>query len=257
MKKLLVLWSLLLLPLLAMAQEAYDVIYLNNGNIVKGQIISSSDSKVQIRATNGEEYSFDRVAIRRIDNGEQLNMIPKAPKSQFVDHSESVKGFWAAADLLGGVSVDHDSAIKSTFPVELQITFGYRFSEFLQVGVGAGFRHYIDNKMARCYHNDKKEWENYGWSFPIYGQARGLFYSGQSRTVVPFWQMTVGHSINDGFMLSPGLGLRFGSRERHHFNLGIGYTAQWTRLYNDDPTAGSCHKFGALHILQLRVGYQF
>lgn len=256
MKKSLIFWMLLLLPCWAMAQEAHDVIYLNNGNIVKGQITASGDTTVQIRATNGESYTFDRVAIRRIDNGEQLEALPKAPKSRYKDHSELTKGFWAAADLMFGANVEHQYSISGAMPLDLQFTFGYRFSEFLQVGVGAGFRYYFDNAKARVYFNDKGQLEDYAWSFPVYGQLRGLFYSGQSRSVVPFWQLSVGHTFNDGFMCSPALGLRFGSAERNHFNLGLHYTAQWT-LHNLNMDGGPNYKFGPLHLLQIRLGYQF
>lgn len=247
---------LLVAPVVVSAQQAVDVIYLNNGNIVKGEITSSNDTSVAIRSTNGELYTFERVAIRRIDNGEQLASYPKAPKSRYVDHSEREKGFWAAVDFMAGANVEHEYGISGAVPLDLQVTFGYRFSEFLQVGVGAGFRYYANNDQARCYHNSKGEYENYGWAFPIYGQLRGLFYSGQSRSVVPFWQLTAGHTVNDGFMCSPALGLRFGTAERHHFNLGLHYTAQWTQL-QADASGGHLHRFGPLHILQLRLGYQF
>ncbi len=254
MKRLFLIWSLALLPLFALAQRANDVIYLNNGNIVKGEIVSSDKTKVTVRTPAGSTLTYDRVAIRRIDNGEQIENLPAAPESRYRDYASSTKGFWAAAELAGGVSIDHDSAIKSTYPVDLHFTFGYRFSEYLQVGVGVGFRHYFDGKMARCYLNDKDECENYKWAFPIYANLRGLFLSGQSRSVVPYWSVEAGHAINDGFMASPTLGLRFGTMERHHFLLGLSYTAQYTRLWGD---AEPGYKFGCLHVLQLKLGYQF
>jgi len=256
MKKFLTLLILLGLTLTVSAQEAYDVIYLNNGNIIKGQITASGDTTVQIRATNDEQYTFDRVAIRRIDNGEQLEKFPKAPRSRYKDFSEQSKGFWAGVDLMAGANVDHQYSISGSVPIDLQFTFGYRFSEFLQLGVGGGFRFYANNDQARSYRNSQGKYEDYGWAFPLYGQARGLFYSGQSRSVVPFWQMSIGHTFNDGFMLSPALGLRFGSAERHHFNLGLHYTAQWT-WHRTDLIGGPAREFGPLHILQLRFGYQF
>lgn len=256
MRKASIILILLLLPMWLSAQT-HDVIYLNNGNIVKGEITASSDSTVQISATNGEKYTFDRVAIRKIDQGQQLESWPQAPKSRYVDHAEKTKGFWAAADMMFGANVEHELGISGSMPLDLQFTFGYRFSELLQVGVGGGFRYYFNNDRARCPHNSKGEYEDYGWTFPVYAQARGLFYSGQSRTVVPFWQLSVGHTFNDGFLCSPAVGLRFGSAERHHFNLGLHYTAQWTMRNHDAYGDGHLCNFGPLHILQLRVGYQF
>ncbi len=264
MKRLFLIFSLALVPLFALAQQANDVIYLNNGNIVKGEILSSDKTKVTMRTTTGSTYTYNRVEIRRIDNGEQVENMPSAPESRYRDYSSSTKGFWAAAELAGGLSIDHDSAIKATYPVDLHFTFGYRFSEFLQVGVGVGFRHYFDGKMARCYIDGKQEREDflagkckpedYQWAFPIYANVRGLFLSGQSRSVVPYWSVEAGHAINDGFMASPTLGLRIGDMERHHFLVGLSYTAQYTRLWGK---ADHSYKFGCLHVLQLKLGYQF
>lgn len=255
MKRLLWILSLSLMPLFASAQQARDVIYLNNGNIVSGEIVSSDDLSVTIRNAAGETATYRRVTIRRIDNGQEAERLPQAPQSRYRDYSSAEKGFWAAAELAGGITVDHDSAIDMAYPVDLTFTFGYRFSEYLQVGVGAGFRYYVENSNARIYRSGDK-YEDYEWAFPIYGNLRGVFLSGQSRRVVPYWSVSVGHTINDGFMASPTLGLRFGAMERHHFLLGLSYTAQQTRLHRA-VDGGPISQFGCLHILQLKLGYQF
>ena len=256
MKKLFLFLGLVLWSIQASAQETNDVIYLNNGNIVKGEIVASGDSTVQIRTANGDLHTFDRVTIRKIDQGQQLEAWPKAPKSRYKDLSDQSKGFWAGVDLMFGANVEHEFGISGSMPLDLQVTFGYRFNEYLQVGAGAGFRYYFNNDQARAYVNSEGKYEDYGWSFPVYGQLRGLFFSGQSRTTVPFWQMSVGHTFNDGFMLSPALGLRFGSTERNHFTLGLHYTAQWTWL-RTNLEGGPSREFGPMHLLQLRLGYQF
>lgn len=255
MKRLLWILALSLAPLFALAQQARDVIYLNNGNTVAGTIVSSDNLSVTVRTASGEALTYRRGEIRKIDGGEELERMPQAPRSHYRDYTEAKKGFWAAVELGGGVSVDHDSSVDTTGPVDLTFTFGYRFSEFLQVGVGAGFRYYIENANARVYCSGGK-YEDYGWAFPVYGNLRGVFISGQSRRVVPYWSVSVGHTFNDGFMASPTLGLRFGAQERHHFLLGLGYTAQQTRLH-DLVEGGVSRRFGCLHLLQLKLGYQF
>lgn len=255
MKRLLWILVLSLSPLLAPAQQARDAVYLNNGNTVTGEIVSSDDLSVTIRTASGETLTYRRGEIRKIDGGEELERMPQAPRSRYRDYTVAEKGFWAAVELGGGISLNHDSSVDMTAPIDLTCTFGYRFSEFLQVGVGAGFRCYVRNSHARIEGSGNK-YEDYGWAFPVYGNLRGVFISGQSRRVVPCWSVSVGHTFNDGFMVAPTLGLRFGSLERHHFLLGLGYTAQQTKL-NDPVEGGVSHRFGCLHLLQLKLGYQF
>ena len=254
MKKSLIIWILLLFPVWAMAQHAHDTIYLNNGNIVEGVIVSANDAKVSIQTRSGEVLTYDRITIRKIDNGEETARTPRVPHSRYRNYTAVTRGFWGAVEVSGGCSADHDPAIQTVVPVELQLTGGYRFNEFIQVGVGVGFRNYIDNAKARYYINSDGDYEaDYGWAFPIYVNARGLFLSDQSRTAVPYWSVSMGHTINDGFLFSPTFGLRIGSRERHHFLLGLGYTAQYTRLKAVDTP----YKYGCLSLLQLKLGYQF
>jgi len=40
----------------AFAQRNQDVVYLNNGNVVKGIILKRTDSVLEIKASNGETY---------------------------------------------------------------------------------------------------------------------------------------------------------------------------------------------------------
>ncbi len=254
MKRLILLLSLMLASATLYAQQAYDVVYLNNGNIVKGEIISSTDSQVQIKATNGETYTFRMVEVRRIDNGEQLAITPEVGKSiRYTDFSESDKGYWASVDLGLGVALDkyNKNSTAPALPIDLNVTMGYRFNEFLMIGIGGGVRYYAIQDDLRF--NHEMDNEDFAWAFPLYGQLRGAFISGKSRSVVPYWQFSAGHTFNDGLMLQPVLGLRFGTETRHHFTLALSYTAQQGWKYQGVETL----KNGYLHLMQLKLGYQF
>lgn len=78
MRKLLFLvCATLLCSKIVYAQEYRDVIYLNNGNIIQGSIISKTESEIQTAAINGETYTFRNVEINKIDKGERLSKFPK------------------------------------------------------------------------------------------------------------------------------------------------------------------------------------
>lgn len=253
MKKIIIISLFILSFVAANAQNTQSVIYLNNGNVIKGEIVASSSTKVEIKTTSGEIYSYKPVEIRRIDNGESLNNVPATKDKCYTEYFEREKGYWAAADLGVGVTLDryNKNNTEPAIPIDLNLTMGYRFNEFITIGIGGGARFYAHQHRQRL-NNEKKD-RGYAWSFPVYGQVRGAFISGHSRTIVPYWQFAVGYTFRDGFMIQPTMGLRFGSAVRNHFTLALGYTAQESLIYTN------AYKFenGFLHMMQLKFGYQF
>lgn len=270
MKRLLCLALLTLVAAGAAAQQkADDILYLNNGNVVKGVIVDQQEGRyVKIVTADGSAYRYDAGQIRAIESGDVRVDAPRAPRSRFRDPARRTRGFWAGIELSGGASVSPD--YNSMFPVELAVIPGYRFSEFFAVGVGFGFRHYFRNANMRYDRvfsggaNSGKELvsdDNYAWAFPIYLDLRGSFLSSKSRRVVPYWSLDAGYTINDGVFVSPTLGLRIGDRVRHHFIIGINYLGQDADLkapgLDSRPGLGDGHERRFIHALRLKLGYQF
>lgn len=154
-------------------------------------------------------------------------------------YSEMNTGFWISADAEGGVSlrISH----KNSAIAGLNISGGYRFSEFLKVGIGFGGRYYFDNNALR--YND------FEMSFPVYATVRGNFISGEHRTVVPYYSFDLGGAIRDGFMVRPTVGIRVGEFTRNAFLVGLTYTGQQLRLPD--------YKKEMVSFLSLRLGYEF
>ncbi|MBQ5719576.1 MAG: hypothetical protein IIV65_03400 [Alistipes sp.] len=253
MKKIIILSLFLLGFVTAYAQNTQSVIYLNNGNVIKGEIVASSSTKVEIKTTNGEVHSYKPVEIHKIDNGESLNNVPATKEKRYTEYFECEKGYWAAVDLGLGVILDryNKNNTEPAIPIDLNLTMGYRFNEFIMIGVGGGARFYAHQHRQRL--NAEKKDRGYAWSFPLYGQLRGAFISGYSRTIIPYWQLSVGYAFRDGFMVQPAVGLRFGSAVRNHFTLALGYTAQESLIY----TNADKFQNGFMHMMQLKFGYQF
>lgn len=134
------------------------------------------------------------------------------------DYSVSGTGFWAAAQLSGAYSAflgKHNTPIT-----ELDAVVGYRFNQWLRVGVGIGARYYIENSRLRD--NSVK------WSMPLYLNVRGNILDDTYRTVVPYYSVDLGGAVRDGFMARPTIGLRIG-QPRSSFLVGVTYTAQKLR----------------------------
>lgn len=218
--------------------NAETVVYLNNGNIVRGQIINTVPNvRIKIKADNGSVYEYKMTEVREIKSGEVITP-EESSRRKYVDYEDNDKGFWWAAELSGGPSVFYEKANMGYS--QLAIVGGYRFNDFIRAGVGLGARYYIDNKKVRAKSN--------AWSFPIYANLRGNFMPQDVRRVVPYWSVDVGATIRDGFFFSPTLGVRFGGK-RSNMLVGISYTGQTmdTKWESDKMVS----------LLSAKIGYEF
>lgn len=240
MKKLL-LGTLMFLFSMAMSaqQQALDVIYLNNGNIVKGEIIELKENiSVKIQSVNGEVYEYKMTEVRDIkNNGDPI--MPKQPKrAKYTKYTEQETKYWYSAEASSGISLIYSE--RNIGLAQFNVTNGYRFNEYLKVGLGIGFRYYIVNGRQRKSSNP--------WVFPIYLDVRGNFQSQEVRRIVPYWSLDTGATIRDGFFVSPTLGLRFGGK-RSNILLGVSYTGQ------SMDTKDKHNDF--LNFVSVKMGYEF
>ena len=83
--------------------------------------------------------------------------------------------------------------------------------------------------------------------------VRGNFISQADRSMVPYWSVNVGSAINDGFFITPTLGLRFGE-QRNSWLLGISYSFNHI---NTDKLTAPATRVNSMSALLLHVGYEF
>ncbi|MCD7926287.1 MAG: hypothetical protein LUI85_17040 [Bacteroides sp.] len=224
----------------AFAQRNQDVVYLNNGNVVKGIILKRTDSVLEIKASNGETYQYPIVEIRKIDQ-ESVDKewgVDRTSNSTYKEYRNMDSGYWTALEM--GIGNDIHLSDKNMQHVELTWTNGDRFGESLKIGIGFGARYYANNQDIRN--------SSIRWSFPIFADVRGNFIPQTSRMAVPYWAFDIGGAIRDGFMVSPTLGIRFGER-RSCFLLGLNYIGQVMKLYGGDRHFEN--------IVSLKLGYEF
>ncbi len=162
------------------------------------------------------------------------------------DYSTFDKGFWIAAEMRAGLYCDFGMD-KLPVPLELTVTPGYRFSEYLKVGLGVGARYYVNNDYLRA--------RSIKWSFPIYANVRGNFIPSEYRNIVPYYNIDLGGAIRDGFMWRPGVGLRFGEN-RSAFLLGLSYMGQCLKGWDKKSATGVNNSKYASFVM-LTLGYEF
>ena len=166
--------------------------------------------------------------------------LPEKPdRPQYVDYSEQEKGFWCAVEVDAGSSVEiHE---KNMQVVGGSFIGGYRFNEYIRVGVGLGGRCYVNN-------NDARRSETSLFILPIFANVRGNFVSQNSRDIVPYWSFNIGGIVWDGFFFSPTVGLRFGE-QRDSWLLGVSYSFNTIKAYPNTKKEAN--------FLMLKVGYEF
>lgn len=177
----------------------------------------------------------------------QVNRLPEVDNrnAQKV-YTENETGFWCSAEAVGAYSC---RLFNSNFSLaEVDFTGGYRFNEYLRVGIGIGGRYYFDNSKVRYTSSE--------WAFPLYANVRGNFIPTQYRSVVPFYSFDLGGTIRDGFMMRPTVGIRVG-QERHAFLLGVGYTGQDLKSFEINDMGHKVSKRKFVSFVTLKLGYEF
>lgn len=167
-----------------------------------------------------------------------VNLPEKPKESKYEDYYKKEKGFWCSAELEGGSSIMIDASNMQY--TSLSFIGGYRFSEYLRVGLGLGARLYVNNANVRLSVNP--------FSFPVFAHARGNIISAYDRDGVPMWSVSIGGLVNDGFFLSPTIGYSFGGLRNNIF-VGINYTLTTFTNY--------VRKNVAYSYLGVKVGYEF
>ena len=172
--------------------------------------------------------------------GQEDVILPQKPnRPGYTEYRLLNTGFWCAVEAEGGstVMINH----KNMQAVGLTYTAGYRFGEYLRIGVGAGARYYVNGNEVRK--PGKSE-----WTFPLFVNARGNIIPQYDRTVVPYWSLNLGGMAGDGFFISPTIGMRIGE-PRNSFLIGVGYSFNKIEAapLSNDYTSG----------VVLRIGYEF
>lgn len=162
------------------------------------------------------------------------------------DYSEVQKGFFAAAELAGGYSLEINK--KNVGFTELDLIGGYRFCDYLRIGLGLGGRYYIGGHNF-CTHE---------WALPLFVNLRGNFIPNNYYSVVPFWTVDAGTTFPDGFMVRPSIGVRIG-QPRSAFVVSLGYMGQTLRLEKQDLQAGveNSRERKFYSFITLKLGYEF
>lgn len=163
-------------------------------------------------------------------NAQEIRM-PKMPKKKaFKDFSQQEKGIWFAFE--AGAGSTAESNMRNAQIATATATAGYRFSEYLKVGVGVGGGYYFNNSDIRQ--------SGSRVNIPVFVNARGNLMTQEYQTAVPYWNFSIGSRVNDGMFISPGIGFRFGEH-RSSFIMAVKYEYGQIKLVDGKKWCSSFH----------------
>ena len=164
--------------------------------------------------------------------------MPESPKATQLNIAEADRGFWCVIEAGGGSTLMEEH--KNVGMLEVSYTGGYRFNQYLKVGVGLGVLYYPNGEKVRD--SGKK------LAMPLFLNLRGNLLSDEIRRTVPFWSVNVGTAMPDGLFLTPSVGLRIGEK-RNAFLMSVGYTLRHLKT-----AVGCCENYSGAMV---KLGYEF
>lgn len=163
-----------------------------------------------------------------------------------LDYLQFEKGFFCSAEASGAYSFRNKR--KNLGFTEVDFVGGYRFSDYLRVGIGLGARRYFNSSGVR--------YMTHNWGLPLFLNLRGNFIPNAYRNYVPYWSVDCGTTFPDGVFIRPNVGIRIG-QARSAFVASLGWLGQNIRVskFRNVGTlkANSCF----YSFINLKLGYEF
>lgn len=210
-----------------------DVVYLKNGSIIRGQVISySPDEGVRIQTADGSIFVYEADSLERITK-ETDDFWSSSPAEMRRQARRTLAGYKGFVDV--GISSNDCS-------FQLGTSHGYQFNNYVYLGGGLGIHHYFD-------------FEDDVFAVPVFLNFRVNFLN---KRVTPLFDLKLGYSSGDleGAFASLELGIRIALTGKKAINVQLGYTEQeyeyafdyWDSYYYDSDY---------LQGISLRVGFEF
>lgn len=164
--------------------------------------------------------------------------MPESPTPSNNMAEDDENSLWCAIEVGGGATVMENK--KNVALVGASYTGGFRFNQYMKLGIGIGILYYPNNDNVRDTKNHL--------AMPLFINARGNILSDATRHTVPYWSLNTGVTFPDGLFLTPTIGLRIGEK-RNAFLIGISYSLRHLKSYSKNTQNYS----GVL----FKLGYEF
>ena len=205
--------------------EKVDVVYLTNGVVVRGHIVSSGDGEMVVRTLDGQTKRFALMEVETTSS-ELMQTKPEIKKS-FYD-----PGFRGFVELGYGFNVNDT---KNIF--DFNFVGGYQFSKRIFFGVGLGYVEMIDwGSYMSCF------LDGHLYLGKIEPTTKHIFYIGirMGSTFQPQY------TENAKFLFSLSANWQYRLKGRHSINFSLAYNSGQGE-----------YKHTSVQTIALWVGYGF
>lgn len=214
----------------AISQKKLDVITLKNGNILKGKIVRQVPGDfVELKTRDNNFWKFDMEDVAEIRF--EAKRKPKI-KTDTISFPTSGLIFDVQMGVLAGNNDNQNSA-----PFSMLASGSYLFKSNISLGAGLGYESFDEAQMPVFavvkYHTKLRGLNSFvffksGYSIPLGDKENGYHYNNSEDDV----------DSNGGWLINPGVGLRFGNGSSVKYTLSIGYRYQkleheWTNSYTE------------------------
>ena len=225
-KALLTLTLMLVASVTTFAQTTKDVVYLKDGNVIRGQLVEIiPDKQVKIKTADGSLFVYNTNDVARIENAE---IAKKEKKSEdeptFNGLKKIARGFKGFVEGSFSASLDGSSYHREG----LSVSLGSQILPQLFVGGGIGFEYFGKHDMV---------------TVPIYLDIRTNFINGP---ISPFIGTKFGYTFGrdiQGFYFNPMLGCRFGLTNKLALHAAIGYALIYDVYISETYNYGQSNEY--------------
>jgi len=224
-KALLTLTLMLVASVTTFAQTTKDVVYLKDGNVIRGQLVEIiPDKQVKIKTADGSLFVYDTNAIERIENGETAKKEKKSEDAPTVNARRIARGFKGFTEGSFSASLDGSSYHREG----LSVSLGSQILPQLFVGGGIGFEYFGKPNTV---------------TVPIYLDIRTNFINGP---ISPCIGTKLGYAFGrdiQGFYFNPMLGCRFGLTNKLALHAAIGYALLYDVYLSETYNYGQSNEY--------------
>ena len=251
--------SLMSLTLLAQKNTLQEVLYLKNGSVIRGKILEQTDDgQIKIEIVGGNILTFTADQVKSIKFEPRTTTVntqtlPKYKPRIYTPppyHVPQTGNYQVA--LLGWVAGRSPNGFRPGFSAHY--IYGYRFSQYLSLGLGVGFDVYnlVDNGDGAT---------------QFYVDGRGYF---KENTQTWYYKLNLGYGSpftgrwniqesKGGIYMHPGLGWQFSSRSGTHFIIEFGASFQKAQFIETawDPVTENMEQIDVENIWYQRNSLKF
>ncbi|RHO54024.1 hypothetical protein DW107_10825 [Tannerella sp. AM09-19] len=225
--------------LLAFAQNNQEIVYLKNGDKVKGIIIEEiPNTSIKVKTSNGSILVYSIHEIEKIISPEDEIFQKKFRFKQYNNNPTYDKtGYKGFIDFGGVIGIGN----RGDGAIAVSTTHGYQFNPYFFFGAGIGIEYHMN-------------WETF--FIPVFADIKTYFLN---KNISPFLGLKAGYSVYDGkgCYINPHIGVTLSSSPRFGMNLTIGYNMQKAKI-NDRPKNIKNYKDNmAINGISIKLGFEF